>query len=157
MMHSPSRAAATCRPTASAVSLGDLPSGIQVLEVRRIGHLLAQQPVELRRGRTAEDVRLQRIVTLDSVRVLARRSRYREFEEHRRASGLGTFLTEEDVSRRRPFESSDMFRIDGMPYQDINLIHPDSSGAMEVHRAGRPAPVQYDARCGVIVVGSRPG
>lgn len=105
----------------------------------------------------AQEVRLRRIVTLGSVRVLARRSRYREFEEHRRASGLGTFLTEEDVSRRRPFESSDMFRIDGMPYQDINLIHPDSSGAMEVHRAGRPAPVQYDSRCGGVGLRSRRG
>ena len=47
-----------------------------------------------------QDVRLQRIVTLDSVLVLARRSRYREFEEHRKRSGFGTFLTEEDIERR---------------------------------------------------------
>jgi hypothetical protein len=173
-------------------TLGDLPSGTQVLEVRRIGYLLAQQPVELRSGRSvAQDVRLQRIVTLDSVRVLARRSRYREFEEHRRASGLGTFLTEDDIARRRPFEASDVFRaipgfsvsgygltavvqssrgvtsmtgpckvnvvIDGMPYQDINLIHPSSIGAMELYRAGQPAPPQYDSRCGAIVVWSKRG
>jgi hypothetical protein len=171
-------------------TLGDLPSGTQVLEVRRIGYLLAQQPVELRSGRSVtQDVRLQRIVTLDSVRVLARRSRYREFEEHRKRSGFGTFLMEEDIERRRPFESSDLFRmipgfrvsgygldaqllssrgvtsimtacrvnivIDGMPYQDINLIHPSSIGAMEVYRPGQPAPVQYDSRCGVIVVWSK--
>jgi hypothetical protein len=172
-------------------ALGDLPSGTQVLEVRRIGYLLAQQPVELRSARTvSQDVRLQRIVTLDSVRVLARRSRYREFEEHRKRSGFGTFLTEEDIERRHPFESSDMFRmipgfrvsgygldaqvqssrgvgsmamgpcrvnvvIDGMANQDINLIHPSSIGAMEVYRAGQPAPVQYDSRCGLIVVWSK--
>jgi len=169
-------------------TLGDLPSGTQVLEVRRIGYLLAQQPVELRSHRSVtQDVRLRRIVTLDSVRVLARRSRYREFEEHRKRSGFGTFLTEEDIERRRPFESSDLFRmipgfrvsgygldalvqsargvgsmamspcrvnivIDGMANQEINLIHPSSIGAMEVYRAGQPAPVQYDSRCGLIVV-----
>lgn len=172
-------------------SLGDLPSGTQVLEVRRIGYLLAQQPVELRSGRSVtQDVRLQRIVTLDSVLVLARRSRYREFEEHRKNSGFGTFLTEADIERRRPFESSDLFRmipgfrvsgygldaqvlssrgvasmtgpcrvnivIDGMANQDINLIHPSSIGAMEAYRPGQPAPAQYDSRCGVIVVWSKP-
>ena len=171
-------------------TLGDLPAGTQVLEVRRIGYLLAQQPVELRSQRSVtQDVRLQRIVTLDSVRVLARRSRYREFEEHRKRSGFGTFLTEEDIERRRPFQSSDLFRmipgfrviglgldaqvlssrgvssvtgpcrvnivIDGMPYQDINLIHPGSIGSLEVYRPGQPAPVQYDSRCGVIVVWSK--
>ena len=121
--------------------------------------------------------------------VLARRSRYREFEEHRKRSGFGTFLTEEDIERRHPFESSDLFRmipgfrvsgygldaqvqssrgvtsimgpcsvnivIDGMAGQDINLIHPSSIGAMEVYRAGQPAPVQYDSRCGVIVIWSK--
>ncbi|HEU4722431.1 MAG TPA: TonB-dependent receptor [Gemmatimonadaceae bacterium] len=173
-------------------ALGDLPSGTQVLEVRRIGYLLAQQPVELRGGRSvSQDVRLQRIVTLDSIRVLARRSRYREFEEHRKRSGFGTFLTEEDIERRRPFESSDLFHvmpgfrvsgygldatvtssrgvtslsgpcavnivIDGMQRQDINLIHPSSIGAMEVYRPGGPAPVQYDSRCGLIVIWTKRG
>jgi hypothetical protein len=169
-------------------ALGDLPSGTQVLEVRRIGYLLAQQPVELRSGRSVtQDVRLRRIVTLDSVLVLARRSRYREFEERRKRGGFGTFLTEEDIERRHPFESSDLFRmipgfrvsgygldaqvqssrgvgsilmgpckvnivLDGMANQDINLIHPSSIGAMEVYRVGQPAPVQYDSRCGLIVI-----
>ena len=91
-------------------SLGDLPSGTQVLEVRRLGYLFEQQPVELRSGRTAtHDVRLQRIVTLDSVRVLAQRSRYRDFEEHRKRDAFGTFLTEEELERRRPFQTSDLF------------------------------------------------
>jgi len=47
--------------------------------------------------------------------------------------------------------------IDGIPYRDINLIHPSSIGAMEVHRAGRPAPVQYDNRCGGVGHWSRRG
>lgn len=168
-------------------SLGDLPSGTQVLEVRRLGYLVAQQPVELRSGRTAtQDVRLQRIVTLDSVRVLAQRSRYREFDAHRKRNGFGTFLTEDEIDRRHPFQTSDLFLmipgfrvtgsgldakvvssrgvssltgkcevnvvIDGMPRQDINLLHPTSIGGMEIYREGQPAPVQYDRGCGVIVI-----
>jgi hypothetical protein len=45
--------------------------------------------------------------------------------------------------------------IDGMANQDINLIHPSSIGAMEIYRTGQPAPVQYDSRCGLIVVWSK--
>jgi hypothetical protein len=92
-------------------SLGDLPSGTQVLEVRRMGYLLGQQPVELRAGQTlTEDVRLRRIVTLDSIRVLAQRSRYRQFEDHRKTNPFGTFLTAGDIEGRRPFYTSDLFR-----------------------------------------------
>jgi hypothetical protein len=47
--------------------------------------------------------------------------------------------------------------IDGMPARDINLIHPSDIGAIEVYRAGQPAPVQYDSRCGVIDIWSRQG
>jgi hypothetical protein len=123
------------------------------------------------------------------MRVLAQRSRYPEFEQHRRMNGFGTFLTTEEIARRASFETSDLFRmipgfrvsgygldakvtssrgvtsltgacspnivIDGMPNQEINLIHPSSIGAMEVYRAGQPAPVQYDRGCGVIVIWSR--
>lgn len=170
--------------------LRDLPAGTQVLEARRLGYLLAQQPVELRATRpVSQDVRLQRIVTLDSMRVLAQRSRYPEFEQHRRMNGFGTFLTADEVARRASFETSDLFRmipgfrvsgygldakvtssrgvtsltgacspnivIDGMPDQEINLIHPSSIGAMEIYRAGQPAPPQYDRGCGAIVIWSK--
>ena len=92
-------------------SLGDLPSGTQVLEVRRIGFLLAQQSVELRGGRSvAQDVQLRRIVTLDSVRVLAQRSRYREFEFNRRANRFGRFFTSDSIETRHPLFASDLLR-----------------------------------------------
>ena len=92
-------------------SLGDLPSGTQVLEVRRIGYLLVQQSVELRGGRSvAQDVQLRRIVTLDSVRVLAQRSRYREFEFNRRANRFGKFFTIDSIEKRNPLFASDLFR-----------------------------------------------
>jgi len=92
--------------------LHDLPAGTQVLEVRRIGYLLALQPVELRANRPVfQDVRLQRIVTLDSLRVLAQRSRYPEFERHRRQNGFGTFFTADELARRASIETSDLFRM----------------------------------------------
>ncbi|HKP14833.1 MAG TPA: carboxypeptidase regulatory-like domain-containing protein [Gemmatimonadaceae bacterium] len=92
-------------------TLGDLPSGTQVLEVRRIGYLLAQQSVELRGGRNVvQDVPLRRIVTLDSVRVLARRSLYREFEFNRKANRFGKFFTIDSIEKRRPLYASDLFR-----------------------------------------------
>jgi hypothetical protein len=123
------------------------------------------------------------------MRVLAQRSRYREFDENRRRNGFGTFLTADEIELKRPFQSSDLFRmmpgfrvsgfgldakvqssrgvttlmgpcsvnivIDGMQGQDINLIHPSSIGAIEVYRAGQPAPVQYNGQCGVIVIWSK--
>jgi len=93
-------------------SLGDLPSGTQVLEVRRIGYLLAQQTVELRGGRTiTQDVQLRRIVTLDSIRVLAQRSRYREFEFNRKANRFGKFFTVDSIEKRHPLYTSDLFRV----------------------------------------------
>ena len=91
--------------------LSDLPAGTQVLEVRRIGYLIVHQPVELRAGRTTvQDVRVQRIVTLDSMRVLAQRSRYHEFEENRKHKGFGRFFDEEQIQDRHAFETSDLIR-----------------------------------------------
>jgi len=57
--------------------------------------------VELRAGRTETvDVPLQRIVTLDSVRVLAQRNRYRETaERQRRRGGASTYATQEQIER----------------------------------------------------------
>jgi hypothetical protein len=93
-------------------SLSDLPSGTQVLEVRRIGYLLAQQPVELRGGRTVtQDVQLRRIVTLDSMRVLAQRSRYSEFAFNRKANHFGKFFTADSIEKRHPWYASDLFRM----------------------------------------------
>jgi hypothetical protein len=102
-------------------NLAGLPAGTQVLEARRLGYLVAQQRVELRAGRTAStDMSLQRIVTLDSVRVFAQRSRYREsLERQRRQAGAGTYLTEEQIGRTVAVETSELvtrtgaFRVSG--------------------------------------------
>jgi hypothetical protein len=176
--------------TRGGYSLDGLPSGTQVLEVRRIGYLLGEVPVELRAGQTqSQDVRLQRIVTLDSIRVLAQRSRYREFEDHRKRHGFGKFLNEVEIERRHAFETSDLLRmipgfrvvgygidaqvvttrgvtsmsgpcevnvvLDGMQHQDINLIHPTSIAGIEAYPAGMLGPMEYDGRCGLIVIWSK--
>jgi hypothetical protein len=166
-------------------TLAGLPAGTQVLEVRHVGYLLTEEPVELRSGQTVtRDVGLQRIVNLDSVRIVARRSRYSEFEQHRK-QGFGTFLNIDDIERRNPLRMSDMIRmmpgfrvygdgidakvtsgrgasihgecqvnivIDGMPWQDINLVNPSEVGAIAAYREGQPSPRIYDRGCGAILI-----
>ncbi len=94
-------------------ALRDLPGGTQILEVKRIGYLIGQVPVQLRSGTpTRQDVRLLRIVNLDSIRVVAQRSRYREFERNKRSyGGFGRFLTQDDIERTNPVETSDLVRM----------------------------------------------
>ena len=94
-----------------AFGLAALPAGTQVLEVRRVGYLIAHEQVELRSGRTVTaDVALRRIVTLDSVRVLAQRNRYRQNTEQLvRRGGAGTYLNEEQIARFPASESSELF------------------------------------------------
>jgi hypothetical protein len=103
---------ATARTDSSGrFAMTGLPAGTQVLEAKRIGYRIVQQPVQLRRGHdVAVVVRLARIVSLDSIRVVAQRSRYREFEQHRK-SGWGRFLTAEDIAKRNALEVSDLLRM----------------------------------------------
>jgi hypothetical protein len=102
--------------TAMTDSLGsfgltNLPAGTQILEVRRIGYVLGQIPVELRGGRTvSQSVTLSRFVSLDSIKVVARRSQYREYEARARRSGFGRFLSQEDLEKRHLNEMSDVVR-----------------------------------------------
>ena len=174
-------------------TLGGLPAGTQILEAKRVGFRIVQQPVQLRTGRSVEvEVHLARIVSLDSIRIVAQRSRYPEFEQRRR-SGFGQYLTEDDIARRNPMELSDLLRmtpgfrvygsgfearvessrargssfgfgrpcttanvvIDGMQNQDINWLRPHDVAAMEVYPGPAGAPVQYDSRCGLIVIWTR--
>jgi hypothetical protein len=129
-------------------SLSDLPAGTQVLEVRRIGYLLAQQPVELRSERTVtQDVQLRRIVTLDSIRVLAQRSRYREFEFNRKANRFGKFFTVDSIENRHPLFTSDLFRVTPgfrvMGY-GLDAVVASSRGASSISGATCAANVVID-------------
>lgn len=93
--------------------LGGLPSGTQVLFVRRFGYELAEQPVALRPDRTVDvSVRMARVVALDSVRVTAR-ARLAEFEHNRKTNLLGRFLTLSDIQRSRAKKTSDLLPLLG--------------------------------------------
>ena len=96
--------------SAGHFELSQLPSGTQVVEVRKLGYTLGRAQAELRRGQaTALDIRLGRFASLDSVRIMAQRTQYRAFEENRR-HGSGTFLTEEQIAKRNPSNTSDLMR-----------------------------------------------
>jgi hypothetical protein len=107
---------------AGRFSLANQPAGTQLVEVRRVGYLLGKFPVELRSGRTVEQsMQLARIVSLDSIRIVARRGRYREFDARARRKGFGTFLTEQQIEQRHAFETSDLLRMSGMRISGTGL------------------------------------
>jgi hypothetical protein len=99
--------------SAGRFTLAGQPAGSQVLETRHIGFLLSQTPVELRSGRAANvSVTLARIISLDSIRVVAQRSRYPEFESRRQSrAGNGHFLDEEQIEHQHAIQASDLLRM----------------------------------------------
>jgi hypothetical protein len=96
-------------------SLGNLPAGTQLLEVRHIGYAAVEKAFELRSDATTSgDVQLQRVVNLDSMRVVAVRSRYSEFNDHRRHTTFGVFLDPETMSRQHdPWMSDVILKVPG--------------------------------------------
>lgn len=96
--------------SAGHYTLAALPAGTQLLEAKHIGYRIVQQPVQLLKGREVQaDIHLQRVVSLDSVRIVAQRSRYREFERNKR-SGFGRYMTDEDIEKKHAFEVTDLLR-----------------------------------------------
>jgi hypothetical protein len=87
-------------------TLHGLPAGTQLLSVRRIGYLIGDVAVELRAGRVVRrDVSLRRVVSLDSIRVVARRrNHYADFEYRRKNSPTGRFVTAAEIERQHPGE-----------------------------------------------------
>jgi hypothetical protein len=95
--------------------LGDLPAGTQVIGVRRVGYSPAEASFELRSHATVNgNVRMERVVMLDSIRVVAMRNRYPEFERARRRPGGGRFIGPEEMEwyQRYPL-MSDVLRMLG--------------------------------------------
>jgi hypothetical protein len=90
-------------------TVGRLPAGTLELEVRQLGFAVVRRAVDLRGGRTTRaELRLERAVALDSVRVVVQRLKYPDFESHRRFSMWGTFLDEEEVGRRHASSTSEL-------------------------------------------------
>jgi hypothetical protein len=107
-------------------SLSALPAGTQMLEVRRLGYAVGERSVELRDGATStSDVQLHRIVSLDSVRVVAMRTRYPEFEKLRKGGAIGLLLGPDEVARQNVGLTSNIiekipgFRVLGYGYNAV--------------------------------------
>jgi hypothetical protein len=106
--------------SAGRYSLGQLPAGTQILDVRRFGYEVGEVQVELRGGvTTTKDVQLRRyVVTLDTMRSVA--SRYPEFQQHRYHTAYrGYFFGPEELMKIRPTYPTDLlqlvpgFRVEG--------------------------------------------
>jgi hypothetical protein len=93
-------------------SLTGQPSGTQLLETRRVGYLIGQSPVDLRGGRSVETfVTLTRIVNLDSIRIVARRSQYPEFERRAGRAGFGHYLDEQQLEKKSATTVAELFQM----------------------------------------------
>lgn len=90
-------------------SLQRLPAGTRDLQVRSVGFRRHYQLVELRNGATTRlDVRLERVVILDSVAVNAPRLQYPDFESHRKLATNARFMTDADFDWRHVNGVSDI-------------------------------------------------
>jgi Carboxypeptidase regulatory-like domain len=96
--------------TTGGYTLSGLPEGTQELEVRRIGYALEVVPVELRgNDRTTANVQLRRVVSLDSVVIVATRTKYPDFYAHKSA-GFGHFYGPEQIGLQRVTRTSDIIQ-----------------------------------------------
>jgi hypothetical protein len=94
--------------------LSGLPTGTQVLVVRKLGYALGEIAVDLRpNARREESVRLRKAFALDSVRVLAKRPPLAEFEYNRRTNMFGHFLTLGDIQRSKAKKTADLLPLLG--------------------------------------------
>jgi hypothetical protein len=119
-------------------TLSGLPAGTQLLAVRRIGYLVGDVAVELRADRTTrQDVVLRRVVSLDSIRVVARRSRFADFEYRRKNSPVGRFITAGEIARQHPSELGILVqRLGGF---NIVGVGPMAQVYSNSARVGRPS------------------
>ncbi|MDQ2665754.1 MAG: carboxypeptidase-like regulatory domain-containing protein [Gemmatimonadota bacterium] len=106
-------------------SLRGLPAGTQLFYVRRLGYSTIEGDIELRVGRSVmHDVSLTRLVALDSVRVVAQRGRYGDFDQNRRSNFFAEFLTSTEIERNHPQQVTDLiFRLGGFT---ISGFGPDA-------------------------------
>ena len=90
-------------------SVGRLPAGSLEVEVRQFGFAAVRRTVDVRGGRTTRtELRLERAIALDSIRVVAQRLKYPDFESRRRFSMWGTFLDEDEVEKRHAASTSEL-------------------------------------------------
>ena len=94
-------------------TLTNSPIGTRMLEVRAVGYYPERRLVDVIPGTRPVRVALATLkAVLDTVRITAGRVRGRDLTAFnaRRHTGLGHYLTAEDVARRGAFVTSDLFR-----------------------------------------------
>ena len=94
-------------------TLTDAPLGTRMLEVRAVGYYPVRRRVDVVAGAAPVQVALSTLKSvLDTVKVTATRREGRDIKgfQERRRSGPGRYLTAEDIMKRNPSESSDIFR-----------------------------------------------
>ena len=96
-------------------TLANAPAGTRMLEVRALGYYPERRRVDVVAGAPPLLISLSTLKTvLDTVRILASRRVYdrdRNGFQQRQRSGIGRYLTPEDISRHRPNATSDLFRL----------------------------------------------
>lgn len=91
-------------------TLSDAPTGTRMLEVRALGYYPDRRRVDVVAGAPPVNVRLSTLrAVLDTVKIVASRLRNDEGFERRRRSGMGSFVTEEDMKRFPVIQTSDFF------------------------------------------------
>ena len=132
-----------------AFTLGGLPAGTQQLEVRRIGYAAAEVPIALHSGATTtRDVVLRRIVSLDSMVIVASRPKYPDFFAHQ-SMGQGHFLGPEVIAKERVSRTSDYFeKIPGF------AVKANGSRSLVVSNQG-PAAVRGECVATLVIDGNR--
>jgi hypothetical protein len=102
-------------------SLSGVRLGTRVLDVRAIGFYPERRPVDVTPSSPFLRVQLATFESvLDTMKISASMLRGADeggFEQRKRSSGSGRFLTEEDIRRRAPIEVTDIFKsIPGLYY-----------------------------------------
>jgi hypothetical protein len=92
--------------------LANLPGGTHTVEIRAIGFDRRRQSVDFNPEKPAEiNVSLRRMaVVLPEVAVNAKKTADIEEFDKRRQGGAGHFITEQDIERRNPLRTEDLFR-----------------------------------------------
>ncbi len=95
-------------------TIANAPPGTRTLEVRAVGYYPHRVAVDVTNGmRPLEATLVTFKAMLDTIKVRARYERYSSlagFRERQR-SGVGHFLSAEEVARRRPIVTTDLFRM----------------------------------------------
>lgn len=94
-------------------TITDAPAGTRMLEVRALGYYPERRPIDVISGAQPLHIALSTMRSvLDTVKVNATRLSAQQQAEfnHRRRSGMGRYLSAEEIARRQAVYTSDLFR-----------------------------------------------